>query len=54
MILVPYESTLQVLFNGVQHTTVQPIPHDHISIGRLPTVYFVHFSKWSNTVVTNS
>jgi len=33
-ILVFYESTFQVLSNGVQHINVLPIPHDHISIGR--------------------
>ena len=48
-ILVFYESTFQVLSNGVQHITVLPIPHDHFSIERRPTFYFVQFSRWSNT-----
>src|ERR1043165_2199649 len=48
-ILVFYESTFQVLSNGVQHITVLPIPHDHFLIERRPTFNFVQFSVWSNT-----
>ena len=48
-ILVFYESTFQVLSNGVQHLTVLPIPHDHFLIERQPTFFFVQFSRWSNT-----